>query len=516
MVRRVPDAPRLHAVDHLARAKGDALVLLVPTPLLRALPRLGLPARLTRTLAQALAADRALGAGKEPLAAVLPAKEAPGGRVVLASLGALADETDDARRLAELTLAAVKRAIAAGAHRPIVQLWLPEAARFERGRQVVAQAALAAGWTFPAGPRSPLRAVSVVGLPAQEAALAQALEEGRRLCRDLVVGDPEVLTPVAAAAACEAALAPAGVQVSSSEELLGYPLLSAVSRAAQTVARHRAQVTTLECAPQGPVTHTLLLAGKGITYDTGGADLKTDGAMAGMSRDKGGAATVAGLVLALARLRLPGLRVVAKLGWVRNSVGEESFVSDEIVVARSGKRVRIGNTDAEGRLVLADLLCALAEEAKSAPRPLLLSMATLTGHAYRAYGPCVAALQNGPARKERFLERLAAHGELWGEPLEHSRPRREDYQFIAPKSGAEDLVSSNRLASVDTPRGHQGPYAFIESAAGLRGGPWPFAHLDLSGALMHPPQWLEGTPTASPIASLVSLLREGPNGAEGR
>jgi len=85
-------------------------------------------------------------------------------------------------------------------------------------------------------------------------------------------------------------------------------------------------VVRLEYVPQGPVEQTLLFAGKGLTYDTGGADLKTDGHMAGMSRDKGGAAAVAGFVLAVARLGLPGVKVVAELGVVRNSIGPDSFV----------------------------------------------------------------------------------------------------------------------------------------------------------------------------------------------
>src|SRR4029077_21045425 len=107
---------------------------------------------------------------------------------------------------------------------------------------------------------------------------------------------------------------------------------------------------------------------------------KTDGHMAGMSRDKGGAGVVAGLLRAVAALALPGVRVIGLLGLVRNSIGEESFVSDEIIRSRAGVRVRIGNTDAEGRLVLADLLARAKDLAGGEPDPLLFSVATLTGH----------------------------------------------------------------------------------------------------------------------------------------
>src|SRR5207253_3164903 len=92
------------------------------------------------------------------------------------------------------------------------------------------------------------------------------------------------------------------------------------------------------------------------------------------------------------------VRVVGLLGLVRNSVGEESYVSDEIIKSRAGVRVRIGNTDAEGRLVLADLLAEAKGIANDAPDPLIVSIATLTGHVYRAYGPYVGSIGNAASR----------------------------------------------------------------------------------------------------------------------
>ena len=121
--------------------------------------------------------------------------------------------------------------------------------------------------------------------------------------------------------------------------------------------RHRGRVIKLEYTPSDAVDQTLFLVGKGINYDTGGADVKAGGHMAGMHRDKCGAAFVAGFFKTLTLLKPKGLKVYGSLCMARNSIGEESFVADEIITARSGKRVRIGNTDAEGRLVMADLLC---------------------------------------------------------------------------------------------------------------------------------------------------------------
>src|SRR5262249_4760350 len=136
-----------------------------------------------------------------------------------------------------------------------------------------------------------------------------------------------------------------------------YPLIGAVARASFGIARHEPRIIRLEYSPPGgKVQRTLLLAGKGVTYDTGGADLKVNGHMAGMSRDKGGAGAIAGLFELLAEAKPKGVRVVGLLGMVRNSIGPDAYVTDEIIPSRAGVRVRIGNTDAEGRLVLADLL----------------------------------------------------------------------------------------------------------------------------------------------------------------
>jgi leucyl aminopeptidase len=265
----------------------------------------------------------------------------------------------------------------------------------------------------------------------------------------------------------------------------------------------------IEWTPKEKAERTIVLCGKGVTYDTGGADLKTDGAMAGMSRDKGGAGAVAGFLRTVAALAPARTRVVGLLGLVRNSIGEEAFVSDEIIRARSGARVRIGNTDAEGRLVLADLLARAKEIAAHAEQAQIFSIATLTGHVYRAYGPYVGALGNARARAAGVLSQLDALAESWGEPFEISRPRREDYAMVAAKSLAEDVISSNRLASVNTPRGHQFPFAFLEIASGLRGGTLPYVHLDIGGAAMDPPDWQIGRPTATPILTLTAAFEEG-------
>jgi leucyl aminopeptidase len=304
------------------------------------------------------------------------------------------------------------------------------------------------------------------------------------------------------------------VEVLADQSVLAreYPLLAAVGRASLAVPRHEPCVVRLTYTPEGPVERSLLLAGKGVTYDTGGADVKYGGAMAGMSRDKGGAGAAIGLMATVGRSCLRGLKVVAEIGCVRNSIGSDGFVADEIITSHAGVRVRIGNTDAEGRLVLADILSHLRERALRLPRPRIFSLATLTGHAGRAYGPYTAVLENGPARAEGVAERLSRMGDVWGDPVEISRLRREDWAFVRPRSSADDVLSCNNAASTATPRGHQFPMAFLAIASGLerhgRDGspPMAFAHVDIGGSATEGGDWQHGRPTGAPVVAFSTAL----------
>lgn len=245
--------------------------------------------------------------------------------------------------------------------------------------------------------------------------------------------------------------------------------------------------------------------------------------MAGMSRDKGGAGAVAGFMLAVAHLEPQHLSFIAEIGAVRNSIGADAFVTDEIVTSHAGVRVRIGNTDAEGRLVLADLLSHLREGISDRRRAHLMSVATLTGHAYRAVGPYTISLDNEAARRashglfrsDRFQERA----EQYGEGVEISRLRAQDFEMVRARTLCEDVLSSNSAPSSATPRGHQFPAAFLIRASGLssdglrvRGEGcdldrcYRFTHIDIGGSGVTGGDWQHGRPTAAPILGLISTL----------
>jgi leucyl aminopeptidase len=190
--------------------------------------------------------------------------------------------------------------------------------------------------------------------------------------------------------------------------------------------------------------------------------------MAGMHRDKCGAAFVAGFFKTLAALKPKGLKVYGTLCLARNNVGEESYVADELITSRANVRVRVGNTDAEGRMVMVDPLCEAKEKALNEVNPHLFTIATLTGHVIRAYGPeYTAVMSNGPARAQQDDLSLQQTGDLVADPYEISTIRREDYDFVAGRNEYEELLQANNAPSTMTSRGHQFPAAFLILGSGL-------------------------------------------------
>ncbi len=204
-----------------------------------------------------------------------------------------------------------------------------------------------------------------------------------------------------------------GAAVSSvvGEELVqrNFPLIHAVGRASPRPPRLVDMSWGRADAPK------VTVVGKGITFDTGGLDLKPASAMLLMKKDMGGAATA----LALAHMVIAGrldVRLRVLLAIAENSVSGNAFRPGDVIRSRSGKTVEIGNTDAEGRLVLADALSLADEEAPEQ----LFTFATLTGAARVALGPDMMPFY---ATDDALAEALAAAGlrtadALWRMPLE--------------------------------------------------------------------------------------------------
>jgi leucyl aminopeptidase len=452
--------------------------------------------------------------------------QAPGNRLILAPAGDVHGDYSDSRNYGDAANKAINMAKEAGSVRPL--FWIkgaPDNELYSFCTQVAYFGATQSLWQ-PLEAREcregeNIEPVEQIGLyadsPGDESideSWVNALEAGRRVARDLCGTEPERMAPPRFAEYCEKTFEDTQIKVSVFDDIKAliqdYPMLMAVARASLAVPRHHPNVVRLEYTGHGKIEKTLLLAGKGLVYDTGGADLKVGGHMAGMSRDKGGGAAVAGFMKVLAELKPPGIKVIAEIGAVRNSIGSDCFVPDEIITSHAGIRVRIGNTDAEGRLVLGDLLSHLRLDAVDAVNPELFSIATLTGHAARAVGPYTALVENAPARRNGLSLTMVNNGDQWGDPAEISRSRREDWSFIAPRTKADDVMSCNNAASAITARGHQFPMAFLAISSGLdkhgcnADKPLPFVHIDIAGSGVEDGDWQHGKPTASSVVMLAS------------
>jgi leucyl aminopeptidase len=221
------------------------------------------------------------------------------------------------------------------------------------------------------------------------------------------------------------------------------------------------RLVTVRHRPAAARAH-IALVGKGVTFDTGGIDLKRGSSMEGMKDDMAGAATVLAVIAATVELGLP-VALTGLLPLVENMPSGSAMRPGDVVGARNGTTIEIYDTDAEGRLSLADALALAAEAEPDA----IVDIATLTGSAVVGLGPtCCAVLSNTPALASKLLSAAARAGETaWELPLV------EDYRrFI--DSDVADLRNAT-----------EHPGDAIQAALFLRefvaGRPW--VHLDIAG-----------------------------------
>jgi leucyl aminopeptidase len=253
------------------------------------------------------------------------------------------------------------------------------------------------------GPQPPRAAL--VPPAAADLEYADAAARATALARDLINTPANDLGPeeLAEAAVDLARSRGARCQVLMGGELAGYPMLRAVGAASAREPR----LVDLRWGERDAPRVTLI--GKGVCFDSGGLDLKPSAGMLLMKKDMGGAACALGLADLMMRLDLPvQLRVLIPA--VENSVGGAAYRPGDVLRSRKGLTVEIGNTDAEGRLVLAD---ALAEADVERP-DLLIDLATLTGAARTALGPELPAAYSA---NEELLGALRRHGEQESDPV---------------------------------------------------------------------------------------------------
>jgi len=280
------------------------------------------------------------------------------------------------------------------------------------------------------------------------------------LVRDLINTPAADMGPgeLAAAARSLAREFKAKFSVTVGDDLLrkNYPLIHAVGRAS---ARPPRLIDLTWGAARAP---KVTLVGKGVCFDSGGLDLKTSSGMLNMKKDMGGAAHVLGLARMIMMGKLP-VRLRVLIPAVENSVSGDALRPLDIVKSRSGRTVEIGNTDAEGRLVLADAL----SEALSEKPALVLDFATLTGAARVAMGPELPAMfVNDDSLADDLLQAAKAEGDpVWRMPL------WRDYRRFLDS----DIADINNTSS--TPQGGAITAAlflqeFVDDAT-------PWAHFDI-------------------------------------
>jgi leucyl aminopeptidase len=202
------------------------------------------------------------------------------------------------------------------------------------------------------------------------------------------------------------------------------------------------RLVTMEYAPKGALK-TVVLVGKGVTFDSGGINLKPSGSIETMKMDMSGAAAVAGTMMAMARLK-PGVKVVGVMPLVENMPSGTAIRPGDIIRSYTGKTIEIGNTDAEGRLILID---AMAWAIKHYQPDTLIDLATLTGACVVALGEKIAGVFS---KDTELAETIVASGEktyerCWRLPLP------EDYKELLKNDFADlNNVSSGRWGGAIT------------------------------------------------------------------
>lgn len=287
---------------------------------------------------------------------------------------------------------------------------LPEGAYRLEG-QVPDAALLALGWCLEAygfeaygKPRQPV--AKLVCPPGVDRAEVLSAARASYLVRDLVntpasdMGPDELETAARSAARAHKAK----LTVTSGKALeKGFPMIHAVGRASPRAPRLIDFTWGPSRAPK------VTLVGKGVCFDTGGLDIKPAAGMALMKKDMGGAANVLGLAQMIMDAKLK-LRLRVLIPAVENAISGNAFRPGDVLRSRKGLTVEIGNTDAEGRLVLGDALALADEEAPD----LLIDMATLTGAARVALGPDLPPFYTDD---EALAEAIAAAGVAENDPV---------------------------------------------------------------------------------------------------
>jgi leucyl aminopeptidase len=361
--------------------------------------------------------------------------------------------------------------------------------------------------TSTAPEKAPVRAVVLLTPGARSGAVRAAAQRAEVLAgavnaaRDLVNTAPVDLYPATFTAAAEEAVADLPVTVTVLDERRlargGYGGLLAVGQGSVRPPR----LVRLDYAPQGAAAH-LAYVGKGITFDSGGLSIKPAAGMEAMKSDMSGAAAVLHAVVAAARLGLP-VHLTGWLALAENMPSGTAQRPSDVITIRGGRTVEVLNTDAEGRLVLADAIVAACEDEPD----LIVDVATLTGAQMVALGNRVSAIMSNTdglrARIHRVANRVGE--QFWPMPLPAELRAGMDSSVADIANMGERyggmLVAGLFLAEFVADQPAAGAESGDEPAGKL-----PWAHLDIAGPAFNTASAHGYTPLGGTGVALRTLL----------
>jgi leucyl aminopeptidase len=328
------------------------------------------------------------------------------------------------------------------------------------------------------------------------ARVGQIIAESVYLTRTLVNQPSNVATPTTLAEAAQKMCAEVGLACRMLDEAEmraeGMGALLAVTQGAAQPAKF----VVMEHCPEGMQAQSpLVLVGKGVAFDTGGYSIKPADSMVSMKGDMAGAGAVIGAMRAAALLQLP-LRVIGLTPLVENVISATAYKPADVFTAKNGVTIEIINTDAEGRLILADALCY----ANTLQPAAVIDVATLTAAKTIALGFRTNALF---CDDSRLREALLAAGQKVGEPL-----------WPMPLDPAYDRQIKSDVADIKNSGGRGGGAITAARFLAHFVGDWPWAHLDIAGSAEYssgpehtPRSYLTKGATGVPLRTLVEYLR---------
>ncbi len=320
--------------------------------------------------------------------------------------------------------------------------------------------------------------------------VGRILAEAQNFTRDLVNEPGNVITPVKLAEIAEDLAKEYGFEVKIYDEKqiekMGMNAYLAVARGSANPPRF----IHLTYNPK-KAKKEVALVGKGLTFDSGGLNIKPGDYMRWMKMDKAGACAVLGIFKAIGELK-PDVKVHGIIAAAENMPDGKSYRPDDILIAKNGVSIEVGNTDAEGRLTLADALCYASELKPDA----IIDMATLTGACVVALGEYTAGLMGNDEKLMNNIQRISEETGEWIWPLPFNDMLREHIK--APSADVHNIGSTRYGGAITAG-------LFLEKFVDQK---IPWAHLDIAGPAHNTKGWYyhpKGA-TGFPVRTIVNLL----------